>query len=122
MQGFNYFVTAIIVTNIIVLAATVYDESSAFTSAKEMCNYAFTVIFLVEAAIKITGLGWRNYWHNGWNKFDFFLVAMAMVDIGFTQIASHGSSVRASNANQLHCSVDSDPRFVQYSIASARAY
>ena len=102
MQGFNYFVTAIIVTNIIVLAATVYDESSAFTSAKEKCNYAFTVIFLVEAAIKITGLGWRNYWHNGWNKFDFFLVAMAMVDIGFTQIASHGSSVRASNANQLH--------------------
>lgn len=93
MQAFNYIITAIIVLNIIVLAATVYDESAKFTKAKEDCNYGFTVIFLTEACIKVTGLGWRNFWHNGWNKFDFFLVAMAIVDIGFTQIASHSSAV-----------------------------
>lgn len=102
LQGFNYFVTAIIVINIIILASTVYDESPAFTSAKEKCNYAFTVIFALEAIIKVTGLGWRNYWHNGWNKFDFFLVAMAIFDIGFTQIASHGSSVRLKCLSYVH--------------------
>lgn len=95
MQGFSYFITAIIVINIVVLATTVYDESVTFTSIKEKCNYAFTVIFFFEAVINVTGLGWRKYWHNSWNKFDFFLVAMAIVDIGFTQIASQGSSVRS---------------------------
>ena len=93
LQAFNYIITAVIVLNIIVLAATVYNESPRFTKAKEDCNYAFTAIFIIEAAIKITGLGWRNYWRSGWNKFDFFLIAMAIVDIGFTAIASHGSSI-----------------------------
>lgn len=92
-QVFNYIITAVIVINIAILASTVYDESTAFTNAKEDCNYAFTAIFILEATIKITGLGWRSYWRNGWNKFDFFLILMAMVDIGFTAIASHGSQV-----------------------------
>ena len=92
-QVFNYIITAVIVINIAILASTVYDESTAFTNAKEDCNYAFTAFFILEATIKITGLGWRSYWRNGWNKFDFFLILMAMVDIGFTAIASHGSQV-----------------------------
>ena len=92
-QVFNYIITAVIVINIAILASTVYDESTAFTNAKEDCNYAFTAIFVLEATVKITGLGWRSYWRNGWNKFDFFLILMAMVDIGFTAIASHGSQV-----------------------------
>ncbi|KAA6417024.1 MAG: voltage-gated ion channel superfamily, partial [Trebouxia sp. A1-2] len=90
-KTFNYVITTVIVVNIIILASTVYNESTAFTNAKEACNYGFTAIFIVEAAIKITGLGWRSYWRNGWNKFDFFLILMAIVDIGFTVIAAHGS-------------------------------
>ena len=93
LQTFNYIITAVIVVNIVILASTVYNESTAFTNAKEDCNYAFTAIFIIEAAIKITGLGWRSYWRSGWNKFDFFLIIMAIVDIGFTEIASHGSQV-----------------------------
>ena len=93
LQVFNYIITTVIVVNIIVLASTAYGESTKFTNAKEDCNYMFTAIFITEAAIKITGLGWGNYWRSGWNKFDFFLILMAIVDIGFTAIASHGSSV-----------------------------
>jgi UDP-N-acetylglucosamine enolpyruvyl transferase len=93
LQTFNYIITAVIVVNIVILASTVYNESTAFTNAKEDCNYVFTAIFIVEAGIKITGLGWRSYWRNGWNKFDFFLILMAIVDIGFTVIAAHGSQV-----------------------------
>ena len=97
LQVFNYIITAVIVLNIIVLASTAYGESTTYTKAKEDCNYAFTAIFIIEAAIKITGLGWRNYWRSGGNKFDFFLILMAIVDIGFTAIASHGSSVSDSD-------------------------
>lgn len=85
LQVFNYIITAAIVANIIILASTAYGESAAFTKAKEDCNYAFTAIFIVEAAVKVTGLGWHNYWRSGWNKFDFFLILMAIVDIIFTQ-------------------------------------
>lgn len=77
--------------NIITLAATAYGESPAFSKAKENCNYAFTAVFIIEAAIKVTGLGWHNYWRNGWNKFDFFLIVMAIVDIIVTQAAGGGA-------------------------------
>ena len=87
MQIFNYIITTAIVANIIILASTVYGESAVFTKAKEDCNYAFTAIFIIEAVVKVTGLGWHNYWRSGWNKFDFFLILMAIIDIIFTQTA-----------------------------------
>lgn len=93
LQTFNYIITAVIVANIVVLASTAYGEASSFTNAKEDCNYAFTTIFIIEAVIKVTGLTWHNYWRSGWNKFDFFLIVMAIVDIIFTQLASHGGQV-----------------------------
>ena len=98
VQVFNYIITAVIVINVLVLASHVYNESPAFSHAKETANYAFTAVFVVEAVVKVTGLGWRNYWRNGWNKFDFFLIVMSIIDVGFTQLASHGSQVRSTGS------------------------
>lgn len=38
----------------------------------------FTILFLVEAAVKISKQGWSEYWCDGWNKFDFILLLFAM--------------------------------------------
>ena len=50
-------------------------------STREAVNYAFTCIFVVEAALKLTGLGWEKYWKSGWNRFDLLLVASGVADM-----------------------------------------
>lgn len=41
----------------------------------------FTLFFLLEAITKIRTLGWKEYWHDGWNKFDFIIVILALPSI-----------------------------------------
>merc|ERR1711871_957767 len=45
----------------------------------EAFNYAFVVLFAVEAAIKITAHTLRDYLRSPWNAFDFSLVAFSIV-------------------------------------------
>jgi voltage-gated sodium channel len=38
----------------------------------------FTLLFLVEAVVKIDVSGFSNYWSDGWNRFDFILILLAL--------------------------------------------
>lgn len=38
----------------------------------------FTLLFLLEAAVKIHAQGFSDYWSDGWNRFDFILVLLAL--------------------------------------------
>jgi len=38
----------------------------------------FTILFLVEAIIKIQDYTWAEYWKDGWNKFDFIVTIVAL--------------------------------------------
>lgn len=49
----------------------------------ESSNFIFTVIFIVEAALKIFVFRWA-YFKTSWNKFDFFVVLTSIFDIIMT--------------------------------------
>lgn len=75
-RWFDQMVLATICINIAAMAA-VYDGSSRdYDVALGMVNVACTLIFAVEAAVKITALGWPKYWRvraeagegEGWGK------------------------------------------------------
>ena len=38
----------------------------------------FTLLFLTEAIVKIRTFGWKVYWREGWNKFDFIITLVAI--------------------------------------------
>jgi len=38
----------------------------------------FTLLFLAEVIVKINVYGWKNYWQDGWNKFDFIITLVAI--------------------------------------------
>ena len=38
----------------------------------------FTSLFLIEALVKIGGHGFADYWSDGWNRFDFIIVLLAL--------------------------------------------
>ena len=46
----------------------------------EVTNYIFTVIFIVEASLKLFAYG-RSYFDTAWNRFDFFVVISSIFDI-----------------------------------------
>ena len=47
-------------------------------SVLEWVDYFFVVIFLIEAIVKISHLGWKGYWDSNWNRFDFFIVLVSL--------------------------------------------
>lgn len=38
----------------------------------------FTLIFVIEAVIKVKSYGWSPYWKENWNKFDFIITVIAV--------------------------------------------
>ena len=44
----------------------------------ELSDAFFTLLFLFEALAKIKEYGWGGYWKNGWNKFDFIVLVLAL--------------------------------------------
>ena len=44
----------------------------------EWTDALFTLIFLFEAMVKISRMGWKAYWREGWNKFDFIVLIVAL--------------------------------------------
>ena len=38
----------------------------------------FTILFLIEALVKIRTYKWANYWGDNWNKFDFIITLVAI--------------------------------------------
>ncbi len=38
----------------------------------------FTILFLVEIVAKVNAYGWKEYWKDGWNKFDFIITLLAV--------------------------------------------
>jgi hypothetical protein len=50
-----------------------------FLAALDDINYVFTVIFIVEAILKLIAFG-KRYYISNWNKFDFFVVCCSLLD------------------------------------------
>jgi hypothetical protein len=50
-------------------------------SITEIINDIFTLIFTAEAAIRLIGIGFRNYFKDEWNLFDFIVAAGSLFSI-----------------------------------------
>lgn len=64
----------VIINTSIMYIGGFYNESYIFI----VLDSIFTLLFLTEAIVKIRTLGWKGYWADGWNKFDFILVICAI--------------------------------------------
>jgi uncharacterized hydantoinase/oxoprolinase family protein len=56
------------------------NQTKQFSFFMEFTNYVFTLIFLVEAILKLIAFG-KSYFNNSWNKFDFFVVVSSIFDV-----------------------------------------
>ena len=70
---FNRFFLALIYLNTVVMAMEHHGMSSQLEFALLVTNFVFTFFFTVEVAIKITGMGFWDFWMDNFNRFDLSL-------------------------------------------------
>jgi voltage-gated sodium channel len=78
---FQGFILGVIVLNAVTLGIQTYDISSDLESALSTLDEVFLGIFVAELAIRITAFGSRpqDFFRDGWNIFDFSVIAAAFV-------------------------------------------
>ena len=98
---FDTLIYVFIILNLIQQASTWEGEPEAWTTGSTYLSYFFTFAFFVEAVMKIYGLGWKPYWSDGWNKFDFVLVAFSFLDLGMTFVSLNFSFFRVLRVGRV---------------------
>lgn len=77
-------VLVLINTGIIFVSGFTYSQGGSLL----VIDSIFTLLFLIEAVIKIQVNGFSGYWSDGWNRFDFIIVLLALPSclnvLGFT--------------------------------------
>ncbi len=86
-------VLVLINTGIIFISGFVKDQSGILLYIDSI----FTLLFLFEAIVKVRVSGFSKYWSDGWNRFDFILVLLALPScINVLGIALPGTNVLLS--------------------------
>ena len=64
----------VLVNTIAIFVGGFFEDSRLF----EWSDNLFTLLFLAEVIVKIATYGWKGYWKDGWNRFDFILTMVAL--------------------------------------------
>ncbi len=99
-NAFEVFILVVIMLNVAMMATynCVPDAAASaciieplWAAVWRYSNYMFSLIFVGEMVIKLAALH-CNYFKEGWNCFDFFLVAVSIVDLILEIVGSGGQS------------------------------
>lgn len=73
-----------IVANTVVLAYDNFNNSERTNEILDNINLSFYSVFAFEMVIKLLGLGFKYYFKDRFNFFDFVIVAISSVDVALT--------------------------------------
>ena len=79
----NFFedtIMIIIFLNMIVMALSYDGCSEKLTNILKIINYIFTFVFIIECLLKLFAYGLKAYFYVSWNKFDFFIIVVSIID------------------------------------------
>ena len=77
---FENIIMIIIFFNMIIMCLIYEGCSEKLSNFIKSFNYLFTFIFIVECALKLFAYGIRPFFYTAWNKFDFFIVVISIID------------------------------------------
>lgn len=69
-EGFESLVLGLILINSVALAVVHHDMHPSLANALDTSETVFTILFLIEMALKVVGLSWSVYWGTHANKVD----------------------------------------------------
>lgn len=74
--------------NTFVLMLKWYRQKTAVENSLEVLNILFTIIFCLEAVIRLSAIGFQNYFKDNWNIFDFIIALGSLIGILMNQLTS----------------------------------
>ncbi len=84
---FEMVVITIIILSALVIGATTYDIDPKWLAVLYVFDIAVTLFFLAEVLIRMMAEErLRDFFREGWNVFDFVIVAASLIPIGGTQM------------------------------------
>eukprot|EP00752_Nemacystus_decipiens_P011295 g10037.t1 len=78
---FQNSITLLIVLNTLVLALDHHPMDEDFSTYLEVCNFAFSLCFMLEMVLKVAALGPREYAKDNFNIFDGFIVISGLLEL-----------------------------------------
>ncbi len=79
-KRFEPVVLSVILLNTLLLGLDGYDDPPEMIELLSFGNLVCTILFCVEAAIKIYALEAREYFRDAWNVFDFFVASVSLLE------------------------------------------
>ncbi|XP_059180439.1 voltage-dependent T-type calcium channel subunit alpha-1G isoform X2 [Centropristis striata] len=82
----DLFITIIIGLNVITMSMEHYEQPKELETALTICNYIFTLIFVLESVFKLVAFGFRRFFKDKWNQLDLAIVLLSIMGITLEEI------------------------------------
>ncbi|XP_076316388.1 muscle calcium channel subunit alpha-1-like isoform X2 [Tachypleus tridentatus] len=99
-QYFEYAIFICIMVNTLSLAMKYHNQPQNYTVALDVLNQIFTAVFALEFLLKVMAFGFKNYFGDAWNVFDFVIVLGSYIDIVYSE-ANPGTTIISINFFRL---------------------
>nr|XP_025715039.1 voltage-dependent T-type calcium channel subunit alpha-1G isoform X21 [Callorhinus ursinus] len=87
----DLFITGVIGLNVVTMAMEHYQQPQILDEALKICNYIFTVIFVLESVFKLVAFGFRRFFQDRWNQLDLAIVLLSIMGITLEEIEVNAS-------------------------------
>nr|XP_056723088.1 voltage-dependent T-type calcium channel subunit alpha-1G isoform X3 [Euleptes europaea] len=87
----DLFITGVIGLNVITMSMEHYQQPKVLDEALKICNYIFTVIFVMESVFKLIAFGFRRFFQDRWNQLDLAIVLLSIMGITLEEIEVNAS-------------------------------
>nr|KAF6295216.1 calcium voltage-gated channel subunit alpha1 G [Myotis myotis] len=68
-----------------------YQQPQILDEALKICNYIFTIIFVLESVFKLVAFGFRRFFQDRWNQLDLAIVLLSIMGITLEEIEVNAS-------------------------------
>uniref|UniRef100_A0A3P8QKZ5 Voltage-dependent T-type calcium channel subunit alpha n=1 Tax=Astatotilapia calliptera TaxID=8154 RepID=A0A3P8QKZ5_ASTCA len=86
----DLFITIVIGLNVITMSMEHYQQPK-LDEALKICNYIFTLIFVLESVFKLVAFGFRRFFKDKWNQLDLAIVLLSIMGITLEEIEVNAS-------------------------------
>eukprot|EP00055_Hartaetosiga_balthica_P010685 m.46411 g.46411 ORF g.46411 m.46411 type:complete len:1783 (-) comp7266_c0_seq1:384-5732(-) len=90
---FEWLIMLVIIANTLTLMLASNKMSPEFEARLNLLNLIFTIVFSLEAVLKLFALNPSSYFEDNWNFFDFVIVVGSLADIALTAQNNAGVNV-----------------------------
>ncbi|CAL8282606.1 unnamed protein product [Merluccius merluccius] len=90
-QYLDLFITIVIGLNVITMSMEHYQQPRELDEALKICNYIFTLIFVMESVLKLVAFGFRRFFKDRWNQLDLAIVLLSIMGITLEEIEVNAS-------------------------------